>query len=149
MVRNFSKWLETLRPSINSYNYYTDFEKIYKNAERFKTEIFILNSIAGSKNIEQDFEKILNKYPECLKAVPILLAVRSSDFYCQDENGAMIYDFNNLNNNIEQYKYFMRKTGLFDLLANHVLNLYDYVMGVETSLDAKDRKNRGVIKWKI
>ena len=143
MVRNFSKWLETFRPSINSYNYYTDFDKIYKNAERFKTEIFILNSIVGSKNIELDFEKILNKYPECLKAVPILLAVRSSEIYCQDENGAVIYDFNNLNNNIEQYKYFMRKTGLFDLLANHVANLYDYVTGVETGLDSNGRKNRG------
>ncbi|MBR0097417.1 MAG: hypothetical protein IJP88_09560, partial [Synergistaceae bacterium] len=33
MVRNFSKWIETLRSTINSYNFYTDFEKIYKNAE--------------------------------------------------------------------------------------------------------------------
>ena len=48
------------------------------------------------------------------------------------------------NNSIEQYKYFMRKTGLFELLQNHVGILYDYVKGVETGLDFNERKNRGV-----
>lgn len=38
----------------------------------------------------------------------------------------------------------MRKTGLFDLLQNHVINnLFDYVTGVETGLDSNGRKNRG------
>ena len=44
----------------------------------------------------------------------------------------------------EQYSYFMEKTGLFDLLQNHVIhNLVDYVTGVETGLDSNGRKNRG------
>jgi len=39
---------------------------------------------------------------------------------------------------------FMRKTGLFDLLENHIINnLVDYVTGVETGLDSNGRKNRG------
>jgi len=39
---------------------------------------------------------------------------------------------------------FMRKTGLFNLLENHLLsNLVDYVTGVETGLDSNGRKNRG------
>lgn len=38
----------------------------------------------------------------------------------------------------------MRKTGLFDLIQNHVVNnLVDYVTGVETGLDSNARKNRG------
>jgi type II restriction enzyme len=38
----------------------------------------------------------------------------------------------------------MRKTGLFDLLENHILNnLVDYATGVETGLDSNGRKNRG------
>ena len=42
------------------------------------------------------------------------------------------------------YSYFMEKTGLFDLLSNHIINnLYDYVTGVETGLDSNGRKNRG------
>jgi len=38
----------------------------------------------------------------------------------------------------------MRKTKLFDLLENHIVNnLYDYATGVETGLDSHARKNRG------
>jgi len=49
-----------------------------------------------------------------------------------------------MNYSIEQYKIFMRKTGLFDLLENHIVNnLVDYVTGVETGLDSNGRKNRG------
>ena len=142
--RNFTKWLKTFRSSINGYNYYTDFEKVYENAERFKLEINILNALICSKNIEADFENILSRYPECLKAIPILLAVRKREIYCQDENGAINYDFDEPNQSIEQYKYFMRQTGLFDLLENHVIsNLYDYATGVEVGLDSNGRKNRG------
>jgi type II restriction enzyme len=45
---------------------------------------------------------------------------------------------------VEQYKVFMRKTGLFDLLSKHLIsNLVDYATGVETGLDSNGRKNRG------
>ena len=45
---------------------------------------------------------------------------------------------------VEQYKIFMRKTGLFDMISNHLVNnLVDYVLGVETGLDSNGRKNRG------
>ena len=38
----------------------------------------------------------------------------------------------------------MQKTGLFDLMANHLINnLLDYATGVETGLDSNGRKNRG------
>ncbi len=138
--RNFEAWLATFRASINGYDYYTDFAKVYANAERLRVEIHILNSLVGSKNIEADFESLLTRYPECLKAIPILLAVRAEEIFCRDTN----YRFDAPNQSVEQYKYFMRQTGLFDLLANHVIgNLYDYVTGVEVGLDSNGRKNRG------
>lgn len=31
-MRNFNEWLGKMRPSINNYNYYVDFEKVYANA---------------------------------------------------------------------------------------------------------------------
>lgn len=38
----------------------------------------------------------------------------------------------------------MNKTGLFELISNHIINnLVDYVTGVETGLDSNGRKNRG------
>ena len=140
----FEKWLSTMRKSISGYDYYTDFESAYKKAEENKAEIYILNSLVASKNIENDFESLINKYPQCLKAIPILLAVRNYELYCQDENGAINYSFNRKVQTIEQYKYFMRNTGLFNLLENHIIsNLYDYVTGVEVGLGSNVRKNRG------
>ena len=139
-TRIFEDWLKTFRKSINDYNYYIDFEKVYANVENLKVEINILNSLVGSKNIESDFEKILVKYPECLKVIPILLAVRNTEIFCKDTN----YFFAKMKNSVEEYKYFMRQTGLFELIENHIIsNLYDYVTGVEVGLDSNGRKNRG------
>ena len=142
--RVFSEWLETFRKSINGYKYYTDFEKVYENAEKLKIEINILNSLIGSKNIEEEFENILNRYPECIKAIPILIAVREYEIYCQDDNGAINYNFKRIVQSIDDYKYFMGETGLFDMIENHLIgNLYDYVLGVEVGLGSNGRKNRG------
>ncbi len=144
MNRTFDTWLCTFRKSINGYGYYTDFEKVYENAAKLKVEISILNSLVGSQNIESEFESILQRYPECLKAIPILLAVRENEIYCQDENGAINYRFDHAVQSVDQYKYFMRETGLFDMLKKHLIsNLYDYVTGVEVGLGSNGRKNRG------
>ena len=52
--------------------------------------------------------------------------------------------FSQAEQSIDQYKYFMRQTGLFDMLENHIIsNLYDYVTGVEVGLGSNGRKNRG------
>ena len=142
--RNFDEWLSKFRPSISSYDYYVDFEKVVRNVDEIKVELNILNFLIGSKNIEDEFEKIVTKYPETLKCIPLLLAVRDNEIYAQDEDGAFLYNFKNMNYDVEQYKVFMRKTGLFDLLENRIVsNLVDYVTGVETGLDSNGRKNRG------
>ena len=143
MTRDFDAWLNTFRKSINEYTYYVDFPKVYNNVDSIKIELNILNSLIGSKDIENDFETILKKYPETLKCIPIILAVRASEIYCQDDNGAFTYNFKKQQQSIEQYSYFMKETGLFDLLQNHIVNnLYDYCIGVETGLDSNGRKNR-------
>ena len=142
--RDFNTWLSGFRDSIADYGYYIDFEKVHRNVDNIKVELNILNSLIGSKNIENDFESLIKKYPEVLKCIPLLLAVRTTEIYAMDENGAFTYNFKNVNLTPEQYKVFMRKTGLFDLLENHIINnLVDYATGVETGLDSNGRKNRG------
>ncbi|MCI6000438.1 MAG: type II restriction endonuclease [Finegoldia magna] len=150
MERNFKTWLSSFRNSIADYGYYIDFEKVHNNVENIKLELNILNSLIGSKNIESDFNALIKRYPEVIRCIPILLAVRTNEIYCQDENGGYLYQFNfrkiiSANNkNDYNYTYFMKKTGLFDLLQNHIINnLVDYVTGVETGLDSNGRKNRG------
>ena len=143
-MRDFDEWLSKFRPSISSYAYYIDFEKVVRNVEEVKVELNILNSLIGSKSIEEDFEKIVTKYPETLQCIPLLLAVRGNEIYAQDEEGAFLYNFKKMNYSVEQYKVFMRKTGLFDMIANHLVNnLVDYALGIETGLDSNGRKNRG------
>ena len=150
MSRDFNAWLSGFRDSIADYGYYIDFEKVHRNVDNIKVELNILNSLIGSKNIEADFENLMRKYPEVLKCIPLLLAVRANEIYCQDENGGHLFQFDfgkyppNSHAHYERYKYFMSETGLFDLLENHIVNnLVDYATGVETGLDSNGRKNRG------
>lgn len=142
--RDFDEWIGKFRASISSYNYYIDFDKVVRNVDEIKVELNILNSLIGSRNIENDFENIITKYPETLSCIPLLLAVRGNEIYAQDEDGAFLYNFKKMNYGVEQYKIFMRKTGLFNMIANHMVNnLVDYALGVETGLDSNGRKNRG------
>lgn len=144
MKRNFNEWLETFRSSIATYSYYVDFEKVYGNIEAIKVELNILNSLIGSKNIEGDFEKLLKDYPQILKCIPILLAVRGREIYAIDGDGEYLFNFKKANYSVTEYKMFMRKTGLFTLISEHIINnLVDYVTGVEVGLDSNGRKNRG------
>ena len=93
MSRDFDIWMSNFRDSIADYGYYIDFDKVYRNVDGIKIELNILNSLIGSKNIEAEFEAIVKRYPEVLKCIPTLLAVRANEIYCQDENGGMLYHF--------------------------------------------------------
>ena len=144
MSRNFNEWLSKFKTSISDYTYYVDFEKIYKNVDKVKVELNILNSLIGSKNIEEEFQNILIKYPETLECIPLLLAVRSREIFVKDEINEYLFKFDKMVYSIKDYIRFMKESGLFNLLQNHIINnLYDYVLGIEVGLDSNGRKNRG------
>ena len=144
MNRNFNEWLSKFKTSISDYSYYVDFEKIYRNVDKVKVELNILNSLIGSQNIEEEFQNILIKNPDTLECIPLLLAVRSHEIFVKDEMNEYLFKFDKMIFSIEDYVKFMRESGLFDLLQNHIINnLYDYVLGVEVGLDSNARKNRG------
>ena len=143
-MRNFDQWLNTFKSSIADYTYYIDFPKVFRNVNEIKIELNILNSLIGSQSIESDFSSLIERYPETLKCIPILLAVRMRDISILDNGKEYNFSFESINYNIDEYRKFMNKTGLFDLLTNGlVTNLVDYVTGVETGLDSNGRKNRG------
>lgn len=143
MKRNFKEWFADFTDTIATYEYYTDFNVVYKNIDKIKVELNILNSLSGSKNIEEDFDALFKKYPEIRKCLPLLIAVREKEIKVIDEGEKLKYNFTNIND-IELLKLFMRKTGLFDLISNHLVNnLVDYAIGVEVGLGSNGRKNRG------
>lgn len=143
MKRNFKEWFGTFTDSIATYEYYTDFDTVYKNIDKIKVELNIMNSLVGSKNIEKDFDNLFKRYPEIRKCLPLLIAVREKEIKVVDNGEKLKYNFTNIDD-IELLKRFMRKTGLFDLISNHLVNnLVDYATGVEVGLGSNGRKNRG------
>lgn len=142
-MRNFTTWLNSFQKTNRTYSYWVDFLKVIDNADKYKIELHILNSLIGSKQIESDFEKLIQEYPKCLKCIPILLAVRKTEI----EQVEGVFDFSCAEaflKSPEKYVDFMKKTGLFRLIQNKLIkNLYDYVIGVEVGLDTNARKNRG------
>lgn len=144
MKRNFEKWLSNFKTSIATYDYYVDFSKVYGNIDSIRVELNILNALIGHKDIKNEFINLVNKYPEVLKCIPLLLAIRGKEVAITDESGSCIYRFDKVATTPEEYAKFMQKSGLFDLLQNHLIsNLLDYATGVETGLDSNGRKNRG------
>lgn len=143
MKRDFKEWFNTFTDSIATYEYYTDFNTVYKNINKIKVELNIMNSLVGSKNIEKDFDNLFKKYPEIRKCLPLLIAVREKEIKVVDDGEKLKYNFTNIDD-IVLLKRFMRKTGLFDLISNHLVNnLVDYATGVEVGLGSNGRKNRG------
>ncbi len=144
MTRNFATWLSGFRTSIATYGYYIDFSKEYQNIDSIKVELNIMNTLIGHTDIENEFIRLVERYPEVLKCVPLLLAVRNKEIEITDGNGVRLYRFDKVAANPKEYAEFMRKSGLFDLLQRHLINsLVDYATGVETGLDSNGRKNRG------
>lgn len=143
MKRSFDDFINTMIDCLADYIYYVDFDKVYKNVDKYKVELNILNSLIGSKNIEQEFRDLVLKYPDVLDCIPILLAVRSKEIFVKTDIKEYLYNFETMIYSLDEYVKFMRETGLFDLIQNHIINnLYDYTLGIEVGLDSNARKNR-------
>lgn len=142
-MRNFEKWIKTFRKSISTYDYYVDFLKVEENVKKLKLELSLLNMLVGSQNIKEDFKYIYSRFPDIIKVIPILLAIRDEKILIND-NGLKIYDFENNNKTIDEYIEFIEKIGLFDFIQNNIKgSIMDYVYGIEVGLDSNARKNRG------
>ena len=141
--RDFNAWLSTMKDSIATWTYYTDFGKVYENVQKIKVELNILNSLIGCSDIENEFVSLATKYPEIIKVIPILLAKREREIKVNDASGEYVFNFIKMNYSLDQYVLFMRNSGLFDLIEHHIINnLVDYVLGVEVGMDTNGRKNR-------
>ena len=52
---------------------------MYQNIDSIKVVLNILNTLIGHADIENEFVRLVEKYPEVLKCVPLLLAVRGKE----------------------------------------------------------------------
>lgn len=70
-MRDFERWLDEFRPSIATYEYYVDFDKVHANVQAIKVPLHILNSLVGTQNIRDEFMSLVHQYPETLECIPI------------------------------------------------------------------------------
>ncbi|MGN0824721.1 MAG: type II restriction endonuclease [Candidatus Coproplasma sp.] len=143
MKRDFNEWFKMFRDTIATWKYYTDFDKVYTKTEKIKDELNILNGLIGVENIEKEFKRLVEKYPQTLKVIPILIAKRESEIKINDAEKTYLFNFKKPNYSIDEYIKFMEQTGLFELLQKHLIHsLVDYVTGVEVGMDTNGRKGR-------
>jgi len=132
--------------------FFVDWEKVRTNVNKIKTELALWTSLIGSANIESDFINLITKYPEVIKTIPILLAIREREFpvifdFLNIEKGTQELDFNKTrlsklsNDEANAYLSFANNAGIFQLFTI-VKNFYDYILGVEVGMDTNARKNR-------
>ena len=153
----FDYLIDTLIESIYTWDYFTQFDKCMSNAETFKKELKLLNTLLGldEDKIEDKLISIINENPNVKKALLLLVALRPVKL----KETAVINDFETLtsSNKFELFTkkrtlskedekdilYFFKETGLKKFFINkEVSSLLDYCKGVEVGLDTNARKNR-------
>jgi hypothetical protein len=149
----FNYFINNLKPSVKVWDYFIKWEKVNKNVDGLKIELNLLNSLLDSSNLEDDFINLIIKYPNVIKTLPVLLAIRENKIeilkdYKNHDLNYLTFDFNwkekVSNQEAKNYFFFLKQSGLIELFKNKkIKNFIDYVFGVEVGLDSNGRKNRG------
>lgn len=144
MKVNFEEWFLNMKPSINNFDFFVDFEKIYNNLNLYKELIKKLNVLKTSNNFDEDLKKLLINEPKMLEKIPYLLGIKQHEIFVVEFGKNYIFNFKKQNYPIDTYIDFINKTGLKKLLKNVIENqsLENFILGLEIGLDTNARKNR-------
>ncbi len=143
-------FFNTLLVSNKTYEYFVDWKKVRDNIRKYIKELNLLNALTKVKEAEirSLFKEILQKYPEVIETIPILIATRlnNNKLYIFDATKETPIEFNFSkealsDKEIEDIIDFCEKTGIIDLFKE-MKDVYDYVLGVEVGIDTNSRKNR-------
>ena len=146
----FEEIVFSFKSKITQWNYFVNWQKVLQNIEPIEKELNLLNYLIGKKDLHKETVDLLVKYPEVIKAIPLLLAIRENSVEVLIDTRNFIYrEFNFTKKEykkeeIVNFADFILKSGLGDLLKDKkIKNLVDYATGVEVGLDSNGRKNRG------
>ena len=101
---------------------------------------------------KNDSVKLIHRYPEAPRVLPILLAIRELEFpviedFTSSEISVVNIGFSRERNvrlseeEIIEHSDFAEKSRIF-LLFTTIKDFYDYVLGVDVGMDTNARKNR-------
>jgi type II restriction enzyme len=148
----FDFLIQSLKKKITKWDYFVNWGKVFGNIDKLEIELNILNYLIGKENIKKEFKKLITKYPNIIKTIPILIASRDKSFQILNKFGYDKFEYKNFsfkikskytNEDLDNAVEFASKSGFLELLSSKkITNIVDYVIGVEVGLDTNGRKNR-------
>ncbi len=152
----FEYFKQNLQDSITLWDYFVKWEKVLNNFKAVEIHLNALNYLIGKDDIEQEFRILLQKMPDIISTIPILLALRTDNKitnikvltdYTKNNFTYKDFDFKSKptlsKEEIDNIIEFTKNTGILELFQNKTIkSIPDYVIGVEVGLDTNGRKNR-------
>ena len=150
----FENFYSTLRPSLKLWDFFVNWDKVFRNTRQIEIHLNLWNYLLGKPNFDEEFRLLLRQHPEIVAALPSLIVrdgSASQMFSVIEEisdltKPDLVFDFSrpaSTREEIEKSLEFVKKSGLAKLFGKDgVKNLVDYVIGVEAGLDSNGRKNR-------
>ncbi len=151
---SFKNFVSTLRPSLKLWEYFVNWDKVFRNTREFEIQLNLWNFLLGKDDFDSEFLALLENHPEIVRSLPSLVVrdgASSSSF-------SLVEDISDLNAPEAKFDFsipasteelrvsalnFVKRSGLVRLFARDgVKNLVDYVLGVEAGVDSNARKNR-------
>lgn len=150
----FDNLLSTLRPSLTTWDYFVNWEKVSTNAKLLEKQLTLLNGLICAADFDKAFDSLLQAHPYVVSAIPSLLVRDGSSKL----RFSIVEDAQNLSAPDLEFDFaqpantpllrkaaldFVRSSGIIELFGSSgVADLNDFVRGVEAGLDSNGRKNR-------
>lgn len=141
----YDTFFATLKETNKKHDYFVDWDKVKRKAEKYENEISLMNVLAKTEEEkrEEKLRELLIDYPDTIRVIPLILAIRGDevDVLDEEELEPKHIDFDPSKLDMDGVVTFCRKSGVLDLFSR-IDDLYDYIFGVEVGLDTNARKNR-------
>lgn len=151
----FDYIIKNLKPSILTWSYFVNWEKVFTNVKDIEVNLNILNYLIGKDNFDDEFLYLVKKHPQIIPTIPALLVRdgsgnKSFNVLVDYSRKKFVYenfDFKSIaqcsDADISKMLVFIEKSGLKKLFTEkRIKNVVDYAVGVEAGLDSNGRKNR-------
>lgn len=155
----FEYLLEHMKDTINGWDFFVAWGKVMDKVRNVEVALNILNYLVGKENIREEFKILIDKYPEIVEVIPILVALRDKSIKVLEPLEDNIFNYKRyifdkkekLNpDEIEMMAEFAEKTGLLEMFEQkNIKSVVDYVIGIEVGLDTNARKNRSGTNMEI
>lgn len=141
MNKNFESFLEQLKDTNTTLDFFVNFEKVRENINKISLKLNQLNYLLGKNDLKSAINEVYEENNKAFEVLNSLIAVR-------DKKTKTVYNGKYCNiedffGNPEKIYEFIKLTKLEDVFKDkEIRNLVDYVYGIEVGLDTNARKNR-------